>query len=905
MRGAFSVLFDTITFNKLIEDRTFEPDQDGLFMYFDTQMEKQVQVAAPAAAMPSSGTKTPVSKVKGGTSDASSSPAKDAGKRSRSASKSKVRKQRLAERTYTVPRPNAAGIPESSTYTYVRFPRFDASAFVPARPTKSSELIAWPSAPPPTTPSAIPRRLTSGGASRVNNSSPRRVRYSLRRSSTAASTAVAAMAAVAAQNAGANASVPASSRQQALSACEEIKTAAYCVWFRLFSAYGARAADAKQAIKYGLSVLWQLRSVEGLVPDYLVYQCLLEVCGRRGLADEARYIMRDMAMQGIQGDAVAYGWQVQAVAGTMVAPASAAANSSAGSAGASSAGQKFSTLFESPLGMSGLVMRVECVCSAGGGDSGNVGASSSGIVGGCGLTLSEAAIVSGWNGDDEGSNTECPGCARHLHPRIIVEYAREQQGAAAAFAQSAADARGDDGGDASLKPQASASASSTLSSASASTSAAWFGEQVPASVAFLKPTVLFAELSAVLSFNKGIARSKAAFLRDHPLLFWNCVYYFSALDVPFDSIAAARLLKSNEATREFAVVPISPSATASRTFFGSFWSRNGGSATSAALNANSRTSVASGGAGGRHLGPPAPALGTLSSTAAGAAAPPAPPLPAAPAAPVGPTLPAFVALANANPLSPSATTLTVSGSGFAIPSLPSHPPMRLSLKVTGIRRRLLGWPRRDYSNAQSFMSLRWDNARDATVLRFLEQINEKMSSGQLQAAVTFFIQARLLLRDEPIFKASCYEHLVRAALRPSPLPPKPRPVAIQPSLMLPQQAMSVPYADGDSIDFVMENNDTAAALQQSAGSPALLGESTAESASDAADDTGSVRSGTTLRRRVIAQTGAYESEMDIADAYKAVMQSLEPDVKSSLTQADEAPSVMVITLRATFPDMRL
>jgi len=80
----------------------------------------------------------------------------------------------------------------------------------------------------------------------------------------------------------------------------------------MFTAHASKAPQPAACFKQARAVFWHLKSkVDG--PFDLVYQLLLEICGKRGLSDEARTLFREMTALGIKPRTISSGWFAQAV----------------------------------------------------------------------------------------------------------------------------------------------------------------------------------------------------------------------------------------------------------------------------------------------------------------------------------------------------------------------------------------------------------------------------------------------------------------------------------------------------------------------------------------------------------------------------------------------------------------
>jgi hypothetical protein len=152
----------------------------------------------------------------------------------------------------------------------------------------------------------------------------------------------------------------------------------YASWFRLYAAHVATASGPASCMHGALAVLWQLERALRIPPTLAVYRVwgrprarampcvtctadygldavplksLLEMCGKRGLAKEARFVFRDMAAANVQADAVAYGWHVQAVAANGNDPVAVGA-----------APKHRSLLFDQPLEMGRIEVLQGAIC---------------------------------------------------------------------------------------------------------------------------------------------------------------------------------------------------------------------------------------------------------------------------------------------------------------------------------------------------------------------------------------------------------------------------------------------------------------------------------------------------------------------------------------------------------------
>jgi len=634
-----------------------------------------------------------------------------------------------------------------------------------------------------------------------------------------------------------------SKKQAAINVCEDFKLAIYNVWFRLFCAHAESAEDPKVTLRHALGVLYHLKEVEGIVPSFITYQFLLEICGKRGLADEARFVFVDMSSSGIQADAVTYGWHVQAMAGASTAGREAKAPAGGGGGGGE---KKHSVLFEQAVEMDTLEMGLICLCRK------------------CKHTLSEVEVMAGWNSEDDSQGTECPKCGKTAIAMIAVRRIGKNSGGPG-IATTAGDnlttvntkslmstrsperqrghARSTSEQDAMAVFQsisaAAAAASSTMSTTTAATTAAsldaqaaWANEFVPASqnveVPLLKPSLFLGEVQNALMARKGrVWRSKEQFVREQPTLFWNFTWYMSALNLPFETASlhhfasiAGKYIGGIEALRKKSNA--TPMSTKKRPL-------------TARFGGPMRTPVK------------APVTTTASSANATATPVPAPPLAAHKATGPGPHFYDF------NSLQPHVVSFT--------------------LKVNALSRSLQRWPRRlyirrlDWQQARQLPRPRDDNQR--LVAEVLELIDGAVAEGDMKTAVRTFLETRAKSskREAPFtpFYQSCYAHILVAAY---------------------SQGMASKSRKRAAAVAAPSNNiaNNSKPLSSSTPPPPAIQKP--------------------LPPVPVHVNKPFADEWELLDAYKAVVQQLD-DLTASFTADDEAPPLLSVALRDVFRHMRI
>lgn len=183
----------------------------------------------------------------------------------------------------------------------------------------------------------------------------------------------------------------------------------------------------------------------------------------------------------------------------------------------------------------------------------------------CDCLVYDEEIMAGWTANDSNLNSTCPFCGTAFLPFLNVEikdlrpHSRSSKKSnpvkeedtslppnpkekisttdGAAEASAAPAQKRESSGGAGQAPASSSSSSSSCSSASA-----------PVTVPYLSPLVLWKELESLLVNEGDQAISSPSIVDQHPIVFWNLVWYFRRLDLP--SNLPALILGSQHCSHE-------------------------------------------------------------------------------------------------------------------------------------------------------------------------------------------------------------------------------------------------------------------------------------------------------------------------------------------------------------------
>uniref|UniRef100_A0A669EPI1 DENN/MADD domain containing 4A n=1 Tax=Oreochromis niloticus TaxID=8128 RepID=A0A669EPI1_ORENI len=155
----------------------------------------------------------------------------------------------------------------------------------------------------------------------------------------------------------------------------------------------------------------------------------------------------------------------------------------------------------------------------------------------CDCLVYDEEIMAGWTANDSNLNSTCPFCGTAFLPFLNVEIKDLRPHNGAAESSAAPAQKRESSGGAGRVPASSSSSSSSCSSASA-----------PVTVPYLSPLVLWKELESLLVNEGDQAISSPSVVDQHPIVFWNLVWYFRRLDLP--SNLPALILGSQHCSHE-------------------------------------------------------------------------------------------------------------------------------------------------------------------------------------------------------------------------------------------------------------------------------------------------------------------------------------------------------------------
>ncbi|XP_011605704.1 C-myc promoter-binding protein isoform X3 [Takifugu rubripes] len=143
----------------------------------------------------------------------------------------------------------------------------------------------------------------------------------------------------------------------------------------------------------------------------------------------------------------------------------------------------------------------------------------------CECLVYDEEIMAGWTADDSNLNSTCPFCGTAFLPFLNVEIKDLRS-----LSRSAKESNPVTEEDASLllSPAAKMSAAQKTESGAAVCAPA----PAPVTVPYLSPLVLWKELESLLVNEGDQAISSPSVVDQHPIVFWNLVWYFKRLDLP-------------------------------------------------------------------------------------------------------------------------------------------------------------------------------------------------------------------------------------------------------------------------------------------------------------------------------------------------------------------------------------
>ncbi|KAF3688779.1 C-myc promoter-binding protein DENN domain-containing protein 4A [Channa argus] len=159
----------------------------------------------------------------------------------------------------------------------------------------------------------------------------------------------------------------------------------------------------------------------------------------------------------------------------------------------------------------------------------------------CDCLVYDEEIMAGWTANDSNLNSTCPFCGTAFLPLLNVEIkdlrpesrsppkesnpVTEEDLSASLNPEAKMSATDCAATSSSAPPQKQQSSGSAVQAASASTSS-------PVTVPYLSPLVLWKELESLLVNEGDQAISSPSIVDQHPIVFWNLVWYFKRLELP-------------------------------------------------------------------------------------------------------------------------------------------------------------------------------------------------------------------------------------------------------------------------------------------------------------------------------------------------------------------------------------
>uniref|UniRef100_UPI0037E80517 C-myc promoter-binding protein isoform X2 n=1 Tax=Semicossyphus pulcher TaxID=241346 RepID=UPI0037E80517 len=154
----------------------------------------------------------------------------------------------------------------------------------------------------------------------------------------------------------------------------------------------------------------------------------------------------------------------------------------------------------------------------------------------CDCLVYDEEIMAGWTANDSNLNSTCPFCGTAFLPFLNVEI-KDLRPQRRSFQETNPVTEEDT--TAALNPEAKMSATESearpqeqQSSGRAKPSSAPISASAPVTVPYLSPLVLWKELESLLVNEGDQALSSPSIVDQHPIVFWNLVWYFRRLELP-------------------------------------------------------------------------------------------------------------------------------------------------------------------------------------------------------------------------------------------------------------------------------------------------------------------------------------------------------------------------------------
>ncbi|KAG7276264.1 hypothetical protein CRUP_018646 [Coryphaenoides rupestris] len=148
----------------------------------------------------------------------------------------------------------------------------------------------------------------------------------------------------------------------------------------------------------------------------------------------------------------------------------------------------------------------------------------------CDSLVYDEEIMAGWTADDSNLNSTCPFCGTPFVPFLIVHQLKKEATEEDAFPKDGPLNRHE----AEPSPTPATPTPPRESSPASPPEPAPTGQlsPVPVTVPYLSPLVLWKELESLLVNEGEPAISAASIVDQHPIVFWNLVWYFKRLELP-------------------------------------------------------------------------------------------------------------------------------------------------------------------------------------------------------------------------------------------------------------------------------------------------------------------------------------------------------------------------------------
>ncbi|XP_029289942.1 C-myc promoter-binding protein isoform X1 [Cottoperca gobio] len=151
----------------------------------------------------------------------------------------------------------------------------------------------------------------------------------------------------------------------------------------------------------------------------------------------------------------------------------------------------------------------------------------------CDCLVYDEEIMAGWTANDSNLNSSCPFCGTAFLPFLNVEIKDLRPQSRSSKESNPVT---EDVTSATLNPEAKMSAAESAAQSSAAPQetqgSSKSAEPTPVTVPYLSPLVLWKELESLLLNEGDQAISSQSVVDQHPIVFWNLVWYFRRLELP-------------------------------------------------------------------------------------------------------------------------------------------------------------------------------------------------------------------------------------------------------------------------------------------------------------------------------------------------------------------------------------